>query len=110
MEKNNMKSHNHDHDHEHATPRRSMRNRFTALLLQWASERRPKAAKLRKEMTEEELKACRTERNRRRRKRAQAAKTAKAVAKNAGHKLPKRNTGRRHRLAEKHPERKLEQK
>lgn len=94
-----------DH-HGHAAPRKPMGERFTALLLQWASDRRPKAAKPRKEMTEDELRAWKAGRNRRRRRKAKALKAARAVAAGTGRKPPKPNTCRRRRLAARHPERK----
>jgi len=84
--------------------------RFTALLLQWAGERRPKAPKPRKEMTEDELKTWKTERNRRRRRKLKTAKKAEAVKRGLGSKKSAPNTCRRRRLAEKHPERKQEPK
>lgn len=97
------KHRSHGHGRGAGKPRE---NRFTQLLIQWAKERRPKAAKPRGEMSEEELKTWKAGRNRRRRTRRKAEQTAKAVLRSLGNRKPVENTCRRRRLAAKHPERK----
>jgi len=92
-------------EHREHTRRGKKSGRFTALLLQWASERRPKALKPRKEMTEDELKTWKIERNKRRRLKQKMVKSAVKASKNLGNKKPTPNTCRRRRLAAKHPER-----
>jgi hypothetical protein len=95
-----------EHVHHHG----KKSGRFTELLLQWMKDRRPKVSKLHKEMTEDELKARKTERNRRRKMRLKVAKKAKIAKHSLGNKKPTPNTCRRRRLAAKHPERKWESK
>jgi len=108
MEEKKVESHENDygHVHNHPVAKRPMNERFTALLLQWASSKRPKTVKPYEEMTEEERKVEKIERNHRRKYKAKAAKAAKAATKRLGNKPPKPNQCRRRRLAAKHPDRK----
>lgn len=78
--------------------------RFTDQLASEFRNRRPAPPKPSKDMTEDEKKAAKAERNRQRRRDRLEAKRSEAVKRSLAHKPPAENTCRRRRLAVKYRE------